>query len=723
MDKTQAMEQPTQQGAQERRNPFFEDYATPHGTVPFDRITPGDFEEAFTEGIRREDEQIARITSNPERPTFDNTIAPQESGQESRYYGLLGRVSEVFFNLLSADTTDEMDALAERLQPMLTKHANDVRLNKALFERVKAVHRRHRILSGEEKRLLDDCYDGFVRSGAALGDEGKERLRRLTDEAAALSLRFSQNLLKEEKAFALHITDPGSLDGLPATAVEAAAQTARERGEEGWVFTLDQPSYGPFMAHSTQRDLRRRMYMAKNTACARGGENDNTEVCRRLLDIRRETAQLLGHKTYADYVLSRRMAGSRRGVERLLGQLAEAYRPAALRDVERVEREARADQGEGFELRPWDFSFYAHKLQLRRYAFDAETLRPYLELGRVAEGVFALATRLYGVTFREAPAIPVYHPDVKAYEVLDRDGSYLAVLYADFHPRKGKQGGAWTTQFQGQWIEPDGTNVRPHVSVVMNLSKPTDGKPALLTLGEVETFLHEFGHALHAIFANTRFASLSGTNVWWDFVELPSQLMESYATEPRFLATFARHYQTGEPMPDELVARVRRSRRFMAAYGCMRQVGFALIDMALHSLAAPADSPVAELEREAQAPAAVGPQAEGTCMAAQFSHIMAGGYAAGYYSYKWAEVLAADAYSVFERRGIFDAATAQRFRDHVLSRGGTEHPMTLYRRFRRGLPTIAALLRRDGVRPPAKRSPGRPPRRGAESKGRRRGGR
>lgn len=708
---TTTMEQGTQGGEARRPNPFFGEYATPHGTVPFGEIRLEDFEEAFVEGIRRDDEQIERITSSAERPTFDNTIVVQEGDHEG-YYGLLGRVSEVFFNLLSANTSDEMDALAERLQPMLAKHANDVRLNKALFDRVKAVHRFHRRLEPEEKKLLDDCYDAFARSGALLDDEGKERLRRLTEEASTLSLRFSQNLLKEEKAFTLHLTDPAQLDGLPATAVEAAAQAAAERGAEGWVFTLDQPSYGPFMAHSTQRDLRRRMYMARNTMCASGGDTDNTAICARLIDIRRETAQLLGHKTYADYVLARRMAGSRRGVAALLGQLTEAYRPAALRDVARVERLARAEEGGGFKLEPWDFAFYSHKLQLKRYDIDSEMLRPYLELGRVTEGVFGLARRLYGITLRPAPEIPVYHPDVKAYEVTDSDGSYLAVLYADFHPRKGKQGGAWTTQFQGQWIEPDGTNVRPHVSVVMNLTKPTADKPALLTLGEVETFLHEFGHALHAIFANTRFASLSGTNVWWDFVELPSQFMESYATEPRFLATFARHYQTGEPMPEELVARVRRSRRFMAAYGCMRQVGFALIDMAFHSLSAPTEKPVAQLEREAQAAAAVGPQAEGTCMATQFSHIMAGGYAAGYYSYKWAEVLAADAYGVFERRGLFDEATARRFRECVLSKGGTEHPMALYRRFRRGLPTIAALMRRDGVRPPAKHGTGRQPKRG-----------
>jgi len=714
------MEQTINDGGAVRRNPFFEKYTTPHGTVPFDKIRLDDFEEAFKEGIRRDEEQIARITGNAERPTFDNTIVVQDNDHDG-YYDLLGRVSEVFFNLMSAETSDEMDALAERIQPMLTQHANDVRLNKELFERVKYVHHHHRRLSQEELKLLDDCYEGFARSGALLDDEGKERLRRLTEEASMLSLKFSQNLLKEEKAFTLHLTDPARLDGLPESAREAAAVAARERGLDGWVFTLDHPSYGPFMTYSTQRDLRERMYMAKNTECAHGNGEDNHEVCKRIVNLRREIAQLLGYKTYADYVLKRRMASNRRGVAQLLGHLIDAYRPAAQRDVARVERMAKAEQGRCFRLQPWDFSFYSHKLQLKRYDLDSEMLRPYFELNAVIEGVFSLANRLYGITFKPNPDIPVYHPDVKAYEVFDRDGSYLAVFYADFHPRKGKQGGAWMTQYQGQWIEHDGTNVRPHVSVVMNLTKPTDDKPALLTLGEVETFLHEFGHSLHGMFANTRFASLSGTNVWWDFVELPSQFMENYATEPAFLATFARHYKTGEPMPAELIARIRRSRRFMAAYGCMRQVGFALIDMAYHSLSQPFDEPIEQFERKAQQRTTLMAQPEGTCMTVQFSHIMAGGYAAGYYSYKWAEVLAADAFGVFERHGLFDTTTAQRFRDHVLSRGGTEHPMTLYRRFRRGLPTIGAMLRRDGVRPTAQREPGRPrkgtePRRRGETK-------
>ncbi len=678
-------------------NPFFAPYSTPHDTVPFDRIRVEHFEEAFMEGIRRDNEQLAKTIGNPERPTFDNTIINSDEPTEG-YYDLLGRVSTVFYNMLSAETNDEMDALAQKMQPILTKHANDMRLNPKLFERIRAVHRHHRRLTPEEKRLLDDCYEGFVRSGALLDEAGKERLRQLTEEAGMLSLQFSQNLLKENKAYTLHLTDEADLDGLPETAREAAAQTAREQEKEGWVFTLDQPSYGPFMTYSTRRELRRQMYMAKNTVCTHDNSENNADICRRLVNLRLEIARLLGHKTYADYVLKHRMATNTRNVYRLLDQLIEAYRPTALKEVDDIRRMARKTEGRSFELRPWDFSFYSHKLQMERYNIDSEMLRPYFELSRVIDGVFGLANRLYGITFRENRDIPVYHPDVRAYEVFDRDGSYLAVFYADFHPRKGKQGGAWMTEFQGQWIDRKGVNVRPHVSVVMNLTKPTDEKPALLTLGEVETFLHEFGHSLHGMFANTRFESLSGTNVWWDFVELPSQFMENYAVEKDFLRTFAVHYETGEPLPDELIDRIVRSRNFMAAYGCMRQVSFGLLDMAYYTRREPLDGDITAFEKKAWERAIVMPQLQDTCMTVQFSHIMAGGYAAGYYSYKWAEVLDADAFSVFKRHGIFDRKTAQSFRDNILSRGGTEHPMTLYKRFRGGEPTVDALLRRNGIR-------------------------
>ena len=698
-----------------RQNPFFLPYGTPHDTAPFDRIRLEDYEEAMLEGIRRDDEQIEKIINNPEKPTFDNTIISVDDEKDGAgYYDLLSRVSTVFFNLLSAETNDEMDALAQKMSPLLTKHANDIRLNEKLFERIKYVHRHHRRLTPEEKMLLDNCYDGFVRSGALLDATGKERLRQLTEEASMLGLQFSQNLLKENKAFTLHITDEADLDGLPDTAREAAAQTAKEQGKDGWVFTLDFPSFSPFMTYSTRRELRRKMYMAKNTECIHDNTENNLEICKRLINIRRELAQLLGHKTYADYVLKHRMADNVRSVYKLLNDLIAAYKPTAKKEVAEIEKLFRKDVSHlspltsDLSFEPWDFAFYSHKLQLKKYNIDAEMLRPYFELSKVIDGVFGLANRLYGITFKENKDIPVYHPDVKAYEVFDRDGSYLAVFYADFHPRQGKQSGAWMTEYQSQWMErldskkPFGPenmkNVRPHVSVVMNLTKPTDEKPALLTLGEVETFLHEFGHSLHGMFANTRFESLSGTNVWWDFVELPSQFMENFAIEKAFLRTFAFHYQTGEPLPDELIDRIVRSRNFNVAYACMRQVSFGLLDMAYYTQKDEFTDDIIPFEKRAWAKAMVTPQLPDTCMTVQFSHIMAGGYAAGYYSYKWAEVLDADAFAVFKKEGIFNPATAQRFRDCILSKGGTENPMTLYKRFKGSEPTIDALLKRNGIR-------------------------
>ena len=694
---------------EKRLNPFFEKYNTPHDTAPFNRIRLEDYEEAFMEGIRRDNEQIDKIVNNPEKPTFDNTIINVDDEKDGEnYYDLLSRVSTVFFNLLSAETNDDMDALAQKMSPILTKHANDIRLNEKLFERIKYVHRHHRKLTPEEKMLLDNCYDGFVRSGALLDKEGKERLRQLTEEASMLSLQFSQNLLKENKAFTLHITDEAQLDGLPDTAREAAALAAKEQGVEGWMFTLDFPSYSPFMTYSTQRELRKQMYMAKNTECIHDNSENNLEICKRLINLRRELAQLLGHKTYADYVLKHRMAGNVRSVYKLLNDLIAAYKPTAIKEVEAIEKLARKTEGKDFKMQPWDFGFYSHKLQLEKYNLDAEMLRPYFELSKVIDGVFGLANRLYGIAFKENKDIPVYHPDVKAYEVFDKDGSYLAVFYADFHPRKGKQGGAWMTEYQGQWKEridtkkpfgPDNMkNIRPHVSVVMNLSKPTEERPALLTLGEVETFLHEFGHSLHGMFASTRFESLSGTSVWWDFVELPSQFMENFAIEREFLRTFAFHYQTGEPIPDELIARIVKSRNYNVAYACMRQVSFGLLDMAYYTKKDEFNEDIIPFEKKAWAKAMVVPQLPDTCMTVQFSHIMAGGYAAGYYSYKWAEVLDADAFAVFKKHGIFDQATAQSFRDNILSKGGTENPMVLYKRFKGGEPTIDALLKRNGIK-------------------------
>lgn len=685
---------------EKRINPFFEPYQTPHDTVPFTRIRLEDYEEAFMEGIRRDDEATDKLVNDPAEPTFENTIARVDTDKGEHYYDLLSRVSNVFSCMMSAETCDELEALAQKMSPILTKHANDITLNKRLFERIKFVHDHpNRELTAEEQMLLDTSYDGFVRSGALLDEAGKEKLRKLTEEASMLTLQFSQNLLKENKAYTLHITDKAQLDGLPETAIAAAAQNAKEKEQEGWVFTLDYPSYSPFMTYSTQRELRKEMYMARNTECIHDNDSNNLEICKRLVNLRRELAQLLGFDTYADYVLKHRMATNIDNVYQLLNDLIAAYKPTAVKEVAEIEALAKKLEGDDFDIKPWDFSYYSHKLQMEKFNLDAEMLRPYFQLDKVIDGVFGLANKLYGITFKENKDIPVYHPDVKAYEVFDKDGSYLAVFYADFFPRKGKQGGAWMTEFQGQWIDHKGNNVRPHVSVVMNFTKPTEEKPALLTLGEVETFLHEFGHSLHGMFANTRFESLSGTNVWWDFVELPSQFMENYAVEKDFLRTFAFHYQTGEPLPDELIERIVKSRNFMAAYACLRQVSFGLLDMAYYTKKDEFTDDIIPFEKKAWEKAIVMPQLPNTCMTVQFSHIMAGGYAAGYYSYKWAEVLDADAFSVFKKNGIFDQATAQSFRDNILSKGGTEHPMSLYKRFRGQEPTIDALLERNEVIP------------------------
>ena len=679
-------------------NPFFNDYSTPHNTVPFHLIKLEHYEEAFMEGMKREKEELDKIINNEEEPTFDNTIIYKDETKGEHYYDLLGRASTVFSCMLGAETNDDLDALAQKMSPLLTQHANDMQLNEKLFKRIKHVYEHHRELTPEEATLLQKVYDGFVRSGALLNEEGKEQFRRLSEEASLLSLQFSQNLLKENKAFELHLTNEEDLDGLPESARQMAAHTAQEQNKEGWIFTLDFPSYSPFLTYSTKRELREKLYMAKNTEGIHDNPENNLAICTRLINIRRELAQLLGHETYADYVLEHRMASSVKNVYKLFNDLISAYKPQAIKELKEVEELAKEMEGDAFEMQPWDFGYYSHKLQLQKYNIDSEMLRPYFELSKVIEGVFGLANRLYGISFKENNEIPVYHQDVKAYDVFDADGSYLAVFYADFHPRKGKQGGAWMTEFQGQWITRKGENIRPHVSVVMNFTKPTPQKPALLTLGEVETFLHEFGHSLHGMFANTRFGSLSGTNVWWDFVELPSQFMENYATEKEFLRTFAYHFESGEPIPDELIDRIIKSKNYLSAYGCLRQVSLGLLDMAYYTQKDEFKEDIITFEKDAWKDAIITKQLPNTCMTTQFSHIISGGYAAGYYSYKWAEVLDADAFSLFKKNGIFDKNTALSFRENILSKGGTEHPMTLYKRFRGQEPTIDALLERNGIK-------------------------
>ena len=673
-------------------NPFFSPFQTPHSSIPFGSISLQDIREALEEGMKREKDEIEKIISNPESPTFENTVVPfANSGS------LLEVACTVMYNLSSAETTDELDELTMSMAPVLAQHSSDIMLNERLYERIKHVYQTASLDTDEDKMLLDKTYEAFERSGATLDDKGKKRFREISSELSVLTTQFSQNHLHDTNSFQLHLTEREQVDGLPESQLKQASKEASDRGLQGWVITLKAPSYVPFMTYADNRALREQLYRAYNTQCIHGDASDNTENVRKIVSLRLELAQLLGYKTYAEYALKRRMAEKPENVYSLLQQLLASYKHPAEAEVNEVLQLAKQSEGEDFVLQPWDFAYWSHKLKLANYNLDAEMLRPYLELSAVRRGIFELATKLYGITFRRSQDIPVYHPDVEAFEVLDKDGSYLAILYLDFHPRKGKQSGAWMTSYKEQWTESDGTDSRPHVSVVMNLTKPTADHPALLTLGEVSTFLHEFGHALHGIFARTKYKALSGTNVYWDFVELPSQIMENFADEPDFLKSFARHYVSGELIPEELIERVRRAKTFQAAYSCVRQLSFGLLDMAYYDRVEPLRDDIREFERRAWSSTQLLPYLPEACMSVQFGHIMSGGYAAGYYSYKWAEVLDADAFSLFRENGIFDPVTAQRFRDCILSQGGTKHPMQLYQSFRGRKPSIEALLKRDGI--------------------------
>ena len=672
-------------------NPFAEpNYGTPYNTVPFDRIRLEDYESAMREGMKQEEDAIRNIIAETGEPTFENVILP-ETDQ------LLSRATTVFFNLTSAHTNDEMDALAQKMTPLLTAHSNRITLNEELFEKIKYVYEHRDRLDSEQKRLTEKVYNGFERNGANLKGKDKEEFARITTELSSLTLDFSQKLLKELNAFKLHVTTQEQLEGLPQRQLEAAQLAAKEEGLEGWLFTLHAPSYIPFITYADNRELRKQMYMARNTLCHKDNEFDNRKNVARIVELRTKKAQLLGYETYAQYALSQRMAQDTQHVYDLLDTLSDACLPTAQKQVKEVEELARKTEGENFVLQPWDFAYYSHKLKVERFDVDEEKLRPYFPLAQVQEGIFSLAHRLYGISFKENSHIPVFHPDVKAYEVTDSDGTFLAILYTDFFPRASKQGGAWMTSYQEQYIEKDGTDVRPHVSLTANFTPPTADKPSLLSLDEVETFLHEFGHCLHGIFSKVRYRSLSGTNVRWDFVELPSQIMENFATEPQFLHTFARHYETGEPIPENLIDRIVQSRKFQAAYNCIRQVSFGLLDMGFYTQQVAITEPIEDFEQKMMQSTQLLPHPSGCCMAVQFSHIMSGGYAAGYYSYKWAEVLDADAFAVFRQAGIFDKDTAEKFRGCILSKGDTEPPMELYRRFRGKEPQVDALLERTGV--------------------------
>lgn len=678
--------------AEQTANPLFKEFTGVHGTAPFSKINDSHWEAAIDRGIEIARQEIDAITRQRSMPDFENTIVALENTGED-----LNRVLNVFFPLLSADSNDEMMEISMRASQKLSDYSTSIVLNEELWKRVKYVyeHRDLYNLDPEDSMLLQKTYDSFALSGANLQGKDREEFRKLQSELSALTTAFGQNVLRELNTYEVYLT-ADDLAGLPESSVVAAAEAAKAKGREGeYLFTLDQPVYMAFMKYSARPDLRERMY---RLYCSRNtkGEYSNIENIGKIAELRRRIAALLGAPDYASHSLRRTMAEKPEAVYDLLDRLRDAYRPAL--DAEMAELAAFASEIEGHPvtINPWDYSYYSNKLKASKYSFDEEELRPYFELNNTIKGVFALATKLYGLNFKENPDIEVYHPDVKAFDVSDADGRFIGVIYTDFFPRASKRPGAWMTGFRDQSISAEGVNTRPLVSIVMNFTKPTADKPSLLTPYEVETFLHEFGHALHGLLADTKYASMSGTGVYRDFVELPSQFNENYLTEKEFLDGFARHYKTGESIPQELVDRLVASSRYGAAYQCMRQLGFGYLDMGWHTVKAPVADPVA-FERAATESVRIFPDVDGTMTSTTFSHIFSGGYAAGYYSYKWAEVLDADAFAFFKEHGIFDPATAESFRRNVLSRGGTEHPAELYRRFRGQDPTIDALLIRDGI--------------------------
>ena len=672
-------------------NPLVAEWNTPYQTPPFSKIEMKHYEPAVDYAIEQNRAEIDAIINNPEAPTFENTIvAMAESGE------LLGRVTGVFYVLNNCVSSPEMQQIALNISPKLTALSNDVSLNPELFARVKAVYdqRESLDLDQEDKMLLEDTYKGFARSGALLEGEAQELYRQYTTELSQLTLEFGQNALKATNAFSLNITDEAKVAELPDFVKEGLAADAASRGQEGWTVTLDAPSYGPFMTYSSQRDLKEQLYKAYNTR-AKGGEFDNMENIRKIANLRLQIANLLGYETYADYVLEDRMAESRSTVNNFLDELCDATMGYAKKDVATVTEFAHSLGFEG-DLMPWDWGYYNEKFKEAKYSINDEQIKPYLKLENAVDAVFMLAGKLYGLTFTPAPEIETYHPEASAYEVKDENGELMAILYLDFFPRESKRQGAWMTEFRGVKVK-NGVEQRPLVQLVMNFTKPTANTPSLLTFDEFTTFLHEFGHGLHGILAKGKYEIINGTAVKRDFVELPSQIMENWATEKEYLDLWAKHYETGEAMPAELIEKLIAAKNYLAAYFNIRQLSFGMLDMAWHTITTPYEGDVLAFELEALKPTQVMPVVEGCAMGPGFTHIFSGGYASGYYGYKWAEVLAADAFSYFKEKGIFSEEVADKFRYEVLEKGGHEHPMDLYVKFRGHKPQTQALIDQMGL--------------------------
>jgi peptidyl-dipeptidase Dcp len=670
------------------QNPLLANFASPFDTAPFDTISTSDYLPAIQQAIQLAKADIERIKANS-NPTFSNTIeALDQSGK------LLGRISAIFFNLNSAETNDEIQKLAREISPLLTSHSNDILLDQSLFGQISQVFDQKETLhlNAEQTTLLEKTYKSFARNGAKLNSTQAEMLREIDQKSAQASLKFGENVLAETNKYIHFESDPSALAGLPEGIREAAAQLSEEKGEPGhWAFSLDYPSYIPAMTYAGNRELRKTLFMASGTKCAKGDELDNQEVIREILKLRNDRAKLLGYKSHSDFVLEERMAKSPVKVMEFLESLLEKAKPKAIAETDELETFAKKLDGIE-QLEKWDFAYYSELLKKEKYSLDDELLRPYFQLEKVVEGVFLTANKLFGITFIPNSEIPVYHKDVTAYEVKDRKGKHLAVFYADFFPRAGKRNGAWMTSFKGQ----SGAE-RPHVSIVCNFTKPTKSKPSLLTFNEVTTLFHEFGHALHGLLANGAYESLSGTSVFWDFVELPSQIFENWCYEKDCLDLFAKHYETGEKISEELIGKIKKASNFQQGYQTVRQLSFALLDMAYYSQDPKSITNISEFEKGVMSRIDLLPKVAGTLMSTSFSHIFQGGYASGYYSYKWAEVLDADAFELFQEKGVFDPVTAELFQEHILSAGGKEHPEILYKRFRGREPKQDALLKRSGL--------------------------